>query len=103
MEFYTPQAALDYIKEHVDSGLETNINGDVFFGVGPGVYMWADIAKRAGVKELNPKVPIGGVNNSAFHHFRDDSEILGVLSFLLEDEGYLETPKILEDEFVDEW
>ncbi len=49
MKFDTPQAALDYIKEHVDSGLETNINGDVFFGVGPGVYMWADIAKRAGL------------------------------------------------------
>ncbi|MBQ8082601.1 MAG: hypothetical protein IJ241_00305 [Clostridia bacterium] len=83
--FKTVEEAVTYIKGHLSGEDETDINGDVFFGLGPAAYTWSDVAEKAGIT-VDPVIPIPGtggtVTNPAFHHFRNDDELRRVLELL---------------------
>ena len=87
MIFNTPEQALEFIKENQNTGIETDINGDIFFGIT--TYVWTDVAIAAGIKKPEHKVTGTKAENSAFHHFRDDQEILTCLRHLQKEYGFL--------------
>ena len=76
--FQTIKEAASFISSHANTGNETTINDCLCFGMG--VYAYKSECKKAGIETAN--------NASAFHHL-DESELLTLLAWLQDNDGYL--------------
>ncbi len=76
--FQTIKEAAHFISSHANNGNETTINDCLCFGMG--VYAYKSECKKAGIEIAN--------NTSAFHHL-NESELLTLLAWLQENDGYL--------------
>lgn len=74
------QQAAEYIKKHNESDKhnEMNVNDCVCFGLG--VYAYKDECRQSGINVNN--------DSSAFHHL-NESELITLLAWLQENDGYL--------------
>lgn len=76
--FQTIQEAANFISDHANTGSELTINDTLCFGMG--VYAYKNECIRAGVKV--------SATSSAFHHL-NESELYTLLTWLLDNDGYL--------------
>ena len=76
--FQTIEAAVNYISGHANTGKEITLNDCLCFGMG--VYAYESECKKAGIEIAN--------NTSAFHHL-NESELLTLLTWLQDNDGYL--------------
>lgn len=76
--FQTIKEAANFISSHANTGKEITLNDCICFGMG--VYAYTSESKRAGIETAS--------NASAFHHI-NESELLTLLVWLQENDGYL--------------
>jgi hypothetical protein len=80
--FKNIKEAANFISEHNASAShkEKDINEVVMFGMGH-VYAYRKEAAQAGLCEYN--------HSSAFYHIKNESELLSLLAWLQDNDGYL--------------
>lgn len=76
--FQTIKEAASFISSHANTGNEISLNDCVCFGMG--VYAYKSECKKAGIETVD--------NTSAFHHL-NESELLTLLAWLQDNDGYL--------------
>lgn len=76
--FQTIQEAARFISSHANTGNEITLNDCLCFGMG--VYAYKSEVEKAGIKTAK--------NTSAFHHL-NESELLTLLAWLQDNDGYL--------------
>ncbi len=76
--FQTIKEAANFISSHANTGNEITLNDTLCFGMG--VYAYKSECKKAGIETVN--------NASAFHHL-NESELLTLLAWLQDNDGYL--------------
>ncbi|WP_304479784.1 hypothetical protein [uncultured Duncaniella sp.] len=80
--FQTIKQAANFISKHNESTSrkEKDINGVVMFGMGC-VYAYRKEAAKAGLCKYD--------HSSAFYHIKNEEELLTLLSWLQDNDGYL--------------
>ena len=76
--FFTIEDAANFISENASTGNEITLNDCICFGLG--VYAYKSECKQAGIEVTN--------DSSAFHHL-NESELLTLLAWLQDNDGYL--------------
>lgn len=76
--FQTIEQAAKYISSHANTGNEITLNDCLCFGMG--VYAYKNECKKAGIETAN--------DTMAFHHL-NESELLTLLAWLQDNDGYL--------------
>lgn len=76
--FKTIEQAARFISSHANTGNEITLNYTLCFGMG--VYAYKSECKKAGIETAN--------DTTAFHHL-NESELLTLLAWLQDNDGYL--------------
>lgn len=76
--FKTISEAANFINSNASTGVELTLNDTICFGMG--VYAYKSECQKAGITVSS--------TSSAFHHL-DESELLMLLSWLQDNDGYL--------------
>ena len=79
--FKTVEGCFNHLKKNENTGEEKTVNESLHFGMG--LYAWSDHVTYSGVSNQVK-------TNEVFYHFKNDSEIIQFIKFLLNQDGYLE-------------